>query len=201
VTDYFSLLEQPRRPWLDPSALKQKFLALSTPLHPDKLHSAPETEKNAASKRFSDFNTAYRNLFEPKLRLLNLLELETGAKPPDIQQIPDGLADLFAEVAALCKKADAFLVEKNQNPSPLLAVQFFERAQEWIARLDPLKNKLGVLRERLDDELKSLDTAWMNSDTAARQQFLPNIERLYRLLSYFNRWNNQVQERIVQLAL
>ncbi|HEY3763387.1 MAG TPA: DnaJ domain-containing protein [Verrucomicrobiae bacterium] len=201
MTDYFALLEQPRRPWLDSAAIKQRFLALSAPIHPDKLHSAPETDRVTAAKQFSNLNAAHACLSEPKSRLLHLLELETGTPPPNLQQIPNSLVELFAKVATLCKQADSFLAEKNANTSPLLAVQFFEHAQEWISRLDALKNKLGVLRQRLDDELRSLDATWMGSDTAARPKLLPEIERLYRLFSYFNRWNNQVQERIVQLAL
>jgi curved DNA-binding protein CbpA len=199
VTDYFALLDESRRPWLDADLLKQKFHSLSAGLHPDKIPSANEAEKAAAAKKFAGLNTAYHSLAAPKLRLLHLFELETGAKPGDIRQIPDDLVDLFTQVAALCKSVDAFLAEKS--PSPLLAVQWFERSQEWIERLNLLKNRLGVLRGQLDDRLKSLDAAWMSSGTADRQKILPGLEELYRLFSYLNRWNDQVQERIVQLAL
>ena len=199
--DYFELLEENRRPWLDPVALRQKFFVLSAPIHPDKIHSADEAQKNAAAKKFADLNAAYTCLAEPKSRLLHLLELETGTKPKEIQQIPDGLANLFAEVAVLCKQVDSFLPEKTQNSSPLLAIQFFERAQEWIGQLEALKNKLGVLRGELDDGLRSLDAAWVNSDATGRQKILTDLEKLYRLFGYFNRWNNQIQERIVQLTL
>ena len=83
--DYFTLLGEPRRPWLDPDSLKQKFLTLSATVHPDKVHSVTETEKNTASKKFAELNTAYHCLAHPKSRLLHLLELELGAKPKDIQ--------------------------------------------------------------------------------------------------------------------
>jgi len=36
MTDYFALLDEPRRPWLDVSSLKQKFLARSSEVHPDR---------------------------------------------------------------------------------------------------------------------------------------------------------------------
>ena len=45
MTDSFSLLNEPRRPWLDAGALKQKFLPLSSAAHPDRTHNAPEAEK------------------------------------------------------------------------------------------------------------------------------------------------------------
>src|SRR5476651_2626589 len=118
MSDYFALLNEPRRPWLDADSPKQKFLALSSNVHPDKIHSAGESEKSAAGKQFAELNAAYNCLLEPKLRLLHLIELETGAKPNDIQQIPTALADFFAEIAAVCHKVDDFFVGKNKVTSP-----------------------------------------------------------------------------------
>jgi len=201
MTDCFALFNEPRRPWLEPDALKQKFFALSANLHPDKIHSASDADKNAAAKKFAELNAAYNCLAEPKSRLLHLLELESGAKPKEIQQIPNALADLFADVASVCKNADAFLKEMHGNNSPLLRVQSFERAQEWIERLNLLQKKLGDLREDLNNKLKVLDDGWMKSGAAARKEMLPELEEIYRLFGYFNRWSNQIQERIVQLML
>ena len=200
MTDYFALLSEPRRPWLDADLLKQKFLALSADLHPDRIHSAGESEKTVATKRFTELNAAFNCLAEPKLRLLHLLELELGAKPKDIQQIPTALADLFAEVANSCRNADGFLVEKNKATSPLLQVQLFERGQDWVEKLNGLQRKLNELREQLAGELKSLDAQWILADAVSRQEILPKLEELYRLFGYFNRWNNQIQERVVQLS-
>jgi len=199
--DYFALLDELRRPWLDPDLLKRKFLALSSGIHPDKIHSASESDKNRASKKFAELNAAYNCLAAPKSRLLHLLELERGAKPKDVQQIPAGLADLFAEVATVCRQADAFLAEKAKAVSPLLQVQFFQRAQEWIEKLNAIQKKLAALNEELFDRLKVLDTQWQAADSPARAALLDELETLYRLFSYFNRWGGQIQERIVQLSL
>src|SRR5271154_3623600 len=111
MTDNFALLNEPRRPWLDVDLLKQIFIAQSANFHPDKIHSASDADKNAAAKQFADLNAAYNCLAEPKSRLLHLLELELGAKPKDIQQIPTALADLFAEIATVCHRADDFITE------------------------------------------------------------------------------------------
>ena len=157
MTDNFALLNEPRRPWLDADLLKQKFLALASGAHPDRFHNASETEKAEVTERYARLNAAYNCLAEPKLRLLHLLELELGAKPKDIQQIPAALADLFAEVANNCRNADIFLTEKSQATSPLVQVQLFERAQEWVEKLKVLQRKLNELREKLTGELKSLD--------------------------------------------
>jgi hypothetical protein len=201
MTDYFALLDEPRRPWLDTDALKQKFLARSAAAHPDKIHSASDAEKAGAAKSFAELNSAYNCLAEPKSRLLHLLELELGARPKDIQQIPAGLADLFAEVATACRSADGFLAERAKVTSPLLQVQFFERGQAWVDKLNALQKELNHRRERLTGELKALDEKWAGADAASRHEMLPALEELYRLFSYFNRWNGQIQERVVQLSL
>ena len=200
MSDYFSLLNETRRPWLDGDLLKQKFHTLSGGLHPDKIHSAGEAEKAFAAKKFAELNAAYHCLTDVKLRLLHLLELELGAKPKDIQQIPAALADLFAEVAGVCRDADGFLAEKAKVTSPLLQVQLFERGQDWVEKLNVLQRKLNELREQLSGRLKLLDENWMAADAVARREILPKLEELYRLFGYFNRWNNQIQERVVQLS-
>ncbi len=199
MIDYFALLNEPRRPWLDADSLKQKFLGLSANLHPDKVHAKSEGERAAAAKKFAELNAAHHCLVEPKSRLLHLVELETGARPKEIQEIPNELADVFAGVASLCQNVDVFLSQKSA--SPLLEAERFERGQEWINRLNELKNKLGVLRRQLEDGLKSLDAVWTRSDRPGRQGLLPAVEECHRLFSYFNRWNSQIQERLTQLVL
>ena len=200
--DYFALLNEPRRPWLEPETLKSKFLALAAEAHPDKQRKAGEAEKLKANRHYAELNTAYHCLTEPKLRLLHLLELELGVKPGEVQQIPAALADLFAEVATVCRSTDNFLAEKNQVTSPLLQIQLFERAQEWVERLRALQTRLTRLYDQLVEELKSLDALWTSkSQSGERTALLNRLEELYRLFGYFNRWNGQIQERIVQLSL
>ena len=200
MTDNFALLDEPRRPWLEADLLKQKFLALAADAHPDRVHNESESEKAEVTRRYTQLNAAYHCLAEPKLRLLHLLELELGAKPKDIQTIPATLADLFAEVANSCRSADGFLVEKSKATSPLVQVQLFERGQDWVEKLNGLQRKLNELREQFSGELKSLDAQWISADTVSRRNILPKLEELYRLFGYFNRWNNQIQERVVQLS-
>jgi len=201
MTDHFALLNEPRRPWLDADLLKQKFLARASGAHPDRVHNASDSEKAEVTKRYIELNAAYNCLADPKLRLLHLLELELGAKPKDIQQIPPALADLFAEIATVCKHTDGFLAEKSKVTSPLVQVQLFERGQARVEKLNGRQRKLNELREKLNGELKSLDARWIAADASARREMLPRLEEIYRLSGYFNRWNNQIQERVVQLSL
>src|SRR6267378_3594701 len=143
MTDYFALLDEPRRPWLDAEALKAKFLSLSADVHPDRVHGASPSVRESASQHFAQLNAAFNCLREPKDRLRHLLELELGAKPKDVQEIPPDLADLFIEIATLCREVDAFLGERAKVQSPLLRVQLFEHAQEWIDRLNVMQRRLG----------------------------------------------------------
>lgn len=204
MPDYFALLNEPRRPWLDPEDLKQKFLALSAAVHPDRVHCLGEADRVAAQQRYVELNSAYHCLRAPKDRLRHLLELEQGAVPGDIERIPTDLMDLSLEVGNACRAADGLAAEKSKITSPLLRVQLFERGQELTERLTALARKIGARHESLIQELKKIDAGWDadaitgSPDRAAR---LPRLETLYRLISYFDRWNGQVQERLVRLSL
>jgi curved DNA-binding protein CbpA len=202
MVDCYALLDEPRRPWIDPEALKQKFLSLSAVVHPDRVHQAGAAEKQAAQRRYAELNAAYNRLREPRGRLRHLLELELGALPADIQQIPPQLVDLFMEVGQLNRDADAVLKEKSSISSPLLKVQLFERNQVWTEKLIALQNKLNDCTSRLLAELKAIDSEWAAKpdDADVRGQLLQRLEDLYRLLGYFGRWTSQIQERIVRLA-
>jgi len=203
MTDYFTLLDEPRRPWLDSDALKQKFLTLSAQFHPDRSHGKSEAERKAADQRFSEINTAYNCLREPKDRLRHLLELELGTKPADIQRVPAEVTETFFEIGRLCKEADQFLANRRQVTSPLVKVQWFERGQEQIDRLIQVRQKIDSRREELLLELKALNAVWEsrqnNADTKPELS-LARLDEIYRLLGYLGRWAEQIQERVVQLS-
>jgi DnaJ-domain-containing protein 1 len=205
MIDNFLLLNEPRLPWLDPDSLKERFLPLSAPFHPDRVHGSSEAEKSAANKRYAELNAAYNCLREPKERLLHLIELESGKKPSDIQKIPPGTMDLFVEVGQTCRDADGFLAEKAKATSPLLKVQMFERGQEWADKLNSLQQKINQKRDELSVELRDLNSVWENapeigSPERAAKLPLERLEQIYRIFSYIARWSEQIQERVVQLS-
>lgn len=205
MNDYFALLDEPRRPWLDPDLLKRKFLALSAEAHPDRVHGAEDEERRSAERRYAELNQAYNHLRRPKERLQHFLELETGLKPQQVQQIPSGLTQFFIEVAQLFRQTDAFLAEKNKTTSPILKVRLIETGQDWTEKLNALQQELNVRQEELAAQLKSMDAEWLqhhkSGATTQALEVLSRLEELYRLFSYYTRWESQVQERIVQLAL
>jgi DnaJ-domain-containing protein 1 len=204
MTDYFALLREQRRPWLDPESLKKKFLSLSSEVHPDRAHAAGELEKRRAQELYAELNAAYNCLREPKERLAHLLELETGLKPKQVQNVPSNLMDAFMEILNICRGADAFLAEKAATASPLLRLQLFERGQEWTEKLSALQKKINSWREELLEQLKAFDTEWdgnRDAKSEEHQRLLGFLEEHCQLLGYFGRWSAQIQERIVQLSL
>jgi hypothetical protein len=205
MTDAFALLSEPRRPWLDAEALKEKYLALSNPVHPDRVHSASEAEKQTANARYAELNAAHKTLREPRERLLHLLELELSAKPSDIQRIPPGTMDLFVEVGQLCRDVDAFIPERAKVTSPLLKVQMFQQGMEWTDKLQALQQRINAKRDELAAELQQMNAAWESAPPLGSPERVPalpleRLEQIYRVFSYIARWSEQIQERLVQLA-
>jgi curved DNA-binding protein CbpA len=204
VTDCFALLHEPRRPWLDPGALKARFLALSATAHPDRTHTADAAARESAHEHFAELNAAFQCLREPKERLKHLLELELGSRPQQVETVPNDLMELSMTVARLCCDTDGFLQEKARASSPLLQVQLFERGQQYSEQIGQLQSQLSSRRDPLIAELKAVDAEWDlngNPGQEQRDQQLRSLGRIYRLLRYFDRWQQQLQERFVRLSL
>jgi DnaJ-domain-containing protein 1 len=202
MTDYFALLEETRRPWIDVDALKARYLEKSAALHPDRFHNAPAAEKESASQRYTELNTAYATLREARDRLLHLYELESGARPRDIQRIPPGTMDLFVEVGQDCRDVDQFIKEKAEATSPMLQLQLFQKAQDWSDQLVALQNRVEQKRMELENELRAMNGHWENRSGGEKisETVLERLEQIYRIFSYIARWKEQIQERLVQLA-
>jgi DnaJ-domain-containing protein 1 len=196
--DYFALLDEQRRPWLEPEALKQKFLALSAQVHPDRVHQLGEVERTEADRRYKEQNAAYQCLREPRDRLRHLLELERGARPEELQEVPPELADVCMDVGRLCREADRFLAEMAQINSPLLRVQRFAAVQELVEQLMSLQKKISDNQESAFARIRIIDQQW--NDSNARSIALAELENLYRLLGFLLRWSAQIRERITRFA-
>jgi molecular chaperone HscB len=206
MTDSFALLGEPRRPWLDPEALKTRFLALSAATHPDRFHNAPPAEQEAATRRSAELNTAHTTLRDPKTRLLHLLELELGRRPAGIDQAPPGLMDLFMEVGRLCQEADRFRVERETITSPMLKAKAFAQGLELTDRIGHLQEQLRARLAALESDLSLLNAAWeaappVGDPERAAHLPLERLADLARSWSFAARWLGQLQERVVQLAV
>ena len=206
MTDCFALLDEPRRPWLEPEALKEKFLARAAALHPDRFHGSSPSEKQEASNRYAELNGAHARLSNTKERLAHLLELELGRRPQDVQQVPSGTMDLFFQVGQLCKETDQLLAERAQVTAPLLKVKWFQQGLELGERISGLQQALGKELERIEAQLQTLNPAWavapaVGSPNRVEKLPLDRLEALYREASFLTRWRGQLQERFLQLAV
>ena len=112
------------------------------------------------------------------------------------------MADWFASIADICREVDAFLQEREKVTSPLIKIQWFERAQEWIERIQVWQKNLASQRGELDARLEKLDQAWLQAPQSQEEKTasLARLEELYRFYGYFNRWQNQLSERVARLS-
>src|SRR5262245_24185955 len=205
MTDFFALLGEPRRPWVDPERLKSKFIELSAAMHPDRVNQKSEWAKQTATARYAELNAACQCLRDPKERLRHLLELERGVAPNDIQTVPPEMADLLMEVGRICRDADAFLARKARTTSPLLRVGLLEDSLQRTDVLNALREKIAARRAALVEQTKLLNADWESTPRRmtpnAVQLPLDRVEGIYRMLGYLDRSAEQVHERIVELSL
>ena len=141
MTDYFALLEQPRKPWLDPEQLKQKYHELARQSHPDE-----------------NVNEAYRVLADPKSRLQHLLALEGVAPAASSNEIPEELTDLFMAIAPALNKIDTPNV-KSVDDLIVRVKQLSDQALTDLQHIDPRWRKELPRLERLYDRISYL-TRW-----------------------------------------
>ena len=193
MTDYFALMRQPRRPWLDPQALKQIYHELTRTLHPDR--QAPDRNSSNSDTDFTIINEAYRILTNPKLRLRHLLTLE-GRAPVANGSASDELMELFPQIGGLVREID-HLIEKLSDSSNSLTQSLLQSDLiEKQARCSDLLIKLNDLYKDAMEELRTLDRLWAGQSA----KILDELEKLYLKISYLMRWMDQLAERQFQLA-
>lgn len=201
MTDYFALLGQPRRPWLDAAQIQQSFIQAASGVHPDRLHEAGAAARREAEARYTELNAAWQCLSKPHTRLRHLLELERGRKVPDLQEMDAGLARLFSRVGEDCRRADRFLAERGAMTSPLLRVALFERGEALREALEGARREVQESEAKLEARLRTADREWMQTDAGTRPaSLLGEMESLFRLFSFHERWAGQLQQRWLQLV-
>jgi curved DNA-binding protein CbpA len=173
MTDYFTLLQQPRQPWLDPDNLKEAFHTRARNAHPD-----------------AELNEAYQVLRDPKRRLHHLLTLQGEAPSSRGDQVPPKIEALFPSIAAVTRDADA-LVEKVNKTTNALSRSLARAAVESLQKqITDLATKISDLR---NEALVRLQSA--AADDCAE------LRALYLQFSYLNRWSEQLEERRVRLFI
>jgi curved DNA-binding protein CbpA len=192
MIDYFALLQQPRKPWLDPEELKQRYQQLILASHPDR----PGDRHTEAAPTFAAVNEAYRVLINPKLRLQHLLSLE-GHGPIADESAPVDLMEFFAETGTLVQEIDRLLEKLRATKNALSASLLRSDILDKQKRAQDLLDKLKQLHNDALRELRILDKAWLNEP----QLVVNQLNELYRRFAYLTRWIDQLDERRFQLSI
>ncbi len=201
MTDHFLTFSLPRRPWFEAEALRQSYLALSAPAHPDRVHEDSPEARRRAQDQSTAINAAYQCLRDPKERLRHLLELERGRPPEEIQSIPPAMAQAMMEVGRLGNEADAIIRRRQAETSVLLKAVSIEEARAAHERICAMLDTLNQWQAHLEAELREADGVWQNADAAARETLLAALEDLFRQFSYARKWRGQLEEKSFQLLL
>ncbi len=194
MTDYFALLNQPRRPWLEPEHVKQAFHARALQVHPD-----AQLQHEAASSSdalFAQLNEASQVLQDPKRRLQHLLTLEGHPPGRAPATTPPAIEELFPIVAAATHRAGA-VVKNSAAATNALSRSLLK------PELKTATNQLGAVRERARDlheraiaRLQQLDRSWSGEISHELEQ----LRIVYVELSYITRWLSELDEKQLQLS-
>lgn len=187
MTDFFVLLEQPRRPWLDESAVREAFHRLASASHRDGA---------AGGTAFSpDLNAAFVTLRDPVKRLRHFLELEDQSALRTGQAIPADLGELFPQVAAARQALTSYAARRRGAGGALARALLAEeesaaKAIAWETRTTLDKRLAEVL-----EALRALDAQWPSP------RALTGLAELYAWLAYLTRWDEQLREAALQAEI
>lgn len=189
-TDYFSMFEMPRKLWIEPVALEQKFLQLSWKLHPDNFVNSTEQERAISLKRSSELNDAYRTLRDPVARIEYLLAVEgTRKNGENKQQAPP---ELLEEVFELNESLDELREAKASGNSTVALKQRLDAAE---------KSFEGKLRE-VDGQLQAAAHEWdsavdASADDSTRKSVMTRLNDLLNRRSYIRNLVVNVQKELL----
>ena len=191
MIDYFALLKQPRRPWLDQEELKQKYQELTLATHPDRI------DLESAPSNFANVNEGYRVLSSPRLRLQHLLSLEGIETSKGVQPSSSEFSDLFLAAGDLIHEIDR-LLEKIRNAENALSKSLLRSAiLDQQKRAGAIADQLRQLYENVLQELRAENEHWIDE----RAKVLARLPDLRRRLVYLKRWIEQIEERQFQLSV
>lgn len=189
MIDCFALLEQPRRPWLDENALREKFHQLARTSHPD--------TSGKTSTEFASLSEAFRVLSDPKLRLEHLLQLESNTPASDGNILPKDLEELFPNMTTVIRTADDLLKKTRAMTNALSRSLFKSELLTIQNQIAQSLARLSELYEQTMSELRTLDESWMMVPSPD----FSTLRHLYLKISYLSRWITQLEEKKLQLSL
>ena len=177
MTDYFALLGEARRPWLDPEQLKEKYFA-----------------RNRAAAAEAELNEAFRVLSDPKLCLHHLLTLE-GAKLTVGRPVPPSVAELFWNTGMLLREVERWLLKSAEAGSALSRALLSGERAKLEGKLDDLERQLNATFETELGRLQELDAR----ASPVPPHELAELVQAYDSISYLTRLLEQVTEKRFRL--
>ena len=187
MPDHFAILQQPRRPWLDPEELKERF-------HRQTAHCHPDVSGDDAD--FAALNAAYTVLRDPASRIRHLLELEAPERLAASQEVPPALADLFMRIAGFGHALNAFSKKESATSSALTRALL---AGDRLA----LSQKGGAVRAELEaaydaamKALRLIDSDWQKDPRPS--DAVERLAALYHQCAYLAKWRSQLAEALFQ---
>ncbi|HXA10195.1 MAG TPA: hypothetical protein VNW28_09440 [Chthoniobacterales bacterium] len=174
MTDYFALLGEARRPWLNLEKLKERYFSLAR-----------------AAPADAELNEAFRVLSEPKLRLHHLLTLE-GAELTAGRPVPSSVAELFWNTGTLLREIERWLLQNKAARSSLArALLQPERGK--------LEQRLGKVEEQLRATYQAELAQWPRGEVDWPNEMAGMVER-YDSMAYLTRLLEQTAEKRFQLT-
>jgi len=189
-SDYFAMLQMPRKLWMAMGLLEQKFLQLSWKLHPDNFVNASPEEREIALRRSSELNDAYRTLRDPIARVEYLLAIEGARKEgQNKQQAPP---ELLEEVFELNESLDELREAKASGGNTASLKQRLETAEKKFEK--KLAEVDGQLQAAAGEWDKAIDD---NADESARKQVMTRLNELLNRRSYVRNLVVNVQKELL----
>jgi len=179
MDDPFALLGLPRRPWLDPAAVRAAFQQRSRAAHPD--------AAGGDAGVFAALNAAQRELSVPASRLRRLLPgAVIPAAPPDIE--------MGFRIGAFLREADHALATHAAAKTPLdraLAIGTLAKARRVAA---DILAAVEAHQAEAHRQLRALDAAWPDIAEA-------DLAALAGAFTFLDRWTAQLRDRRVSLEI
>jgi curved DNA-binding protein CbpA len=189
MTDYFAILGQPRRPWLEAELIKTAFHRASAILHPD-------VPGSGDAARFAELNAAQTILREPATRLRHLLELVAPENVAVPASPPAELGDLFMQIASIRQRLEALKKRQGAATSPLSRALLAGDEGTVRRELEAVVGLLEAAEAAALDEVREIDRSWDEQASAAAAA----LGQIYRRLSYLTRWAAQIKESLFNLG-
>ena len=180
MTNFFELLGIPESAALSEDELQRRYHKVIAAVHPDLASS--EAERAEFTSQSSAINEARDTLANPVKRLRHLIDLR--APGTALNAAPgDDLMNLFQMVGTALQHADSFLAKKRETTTMLGKALL---AEEEIGVQTTLQEVLGAVSH-------------LQNEAPLQDGPVRELLRLYGRLSFLQKWQNQLNERLLFL--